>query len=114
MHPHVCVNTGAENILSDVSRSSGFIDGLLQNPRAQDHFSADIDVSRFCANGIAGQQDAFQDLVRIALHQLSVLERAGLALVGVTTEVSGTLVIFGEEAPLHPGREAGATASAEA
>src|SRR5437870_5319084 len=50
---------------------------------------------------------------RIALDDLAVLEGAGLALVGVDREVDGLLALLGEEAPLHPGREARAAPPAE-
>ena len=48
-----------------------------------------------------------------ALHDLAVLERAGLRLVGVDDEVVGSrhLLGLGQEAPLAPGGEEGATAA---
>src|SRR5512147_2058657 len=49
----------------------------------------------------------------IPLDELAVFERAWFALVCVTAEVAGALIIFGEESPLHAGREAGASAAPE-
>ena len=51
--------------------------------------------------------------MRVVLDELAVLEGARLALVGVDGEVDGLLALLGEEAPLHPGREARAAPPAE-
>src|SRR5438128_53594 len=48
--------------------------------------------------------------MRVAFHQLAVLERAGLALIGVADQVARARVVFRDEGPLHAGREAGAAA----
>src|SRR5437867_10117640 len=51
--------------------------------------------------------------MRVLLHQLAVLEGAGLALVGVAYEILGFRRLLGDEAPLHAGREARPAAAAQ-
>jgi len=66
------------------------------------------------ADGIGGDGDAFQHQVGIALHEIAVLEGAGLALVGVAEQVDGMAGYRMQEAPLAAGREAGAAPAAQA
>jgi hypothetical protein len=108
------VGAGAQHVFAEIAGLPRFVDGLLENPGAQHEFAADVNVGRLRADGVAGDRDAFQNLMRIALHELAVLEGARLAFVGVAAEVLGALVILGQEVPLHAGREARAAASAQA
>ena len=57
--------------------------------------------------------DRLDQPVRVALDDDPVLVGAGLALVGVHAQVARLRVVLGQEAPLHPGREAGAAAAAQ-
>ena len=65
------------------------------------------------AGGERGDRDPLDQLVRVALHQLAVLEGARLGLVGVAAEVLGHLAA-GQEGGLFAHREAGAAAPAQA
>src|SRR6185503_9835434 len=62
---------------------------------------------------VAGDEDALDELMRIALHEDSVLVRARLRLVAVDDEVAGEDTGRAEP-PLDAGREAGAAAAEEA
>ena len=65
--------------------------------------------------GVGGQRrdrDPLDQLVRVALHQLAVLEGARLGLVGVAAEVLRH-VAAGQEGGLFAHREAGAAAAAQ-
>jgi len=88
-------------------------DRLLQHPRAVRELATDVDVGDVAADRVRGDDDALEELVRVVLDELAVLEGARLALVGVDGEVDGLLALLGEEAPLHPGREARAAPPAE-
>ena len=45
--------------------------------------------------------EAFEQLVRILLHQNAIVERAGLALVRINGQVNRPLMVLRQEAPLH-------------
>src|SRR5205807_9302455 len=76
------------------------VDSLLHGATGPTILVADIDV-RFPSTGrIAGDNDPFQDLVRIFLHEDAVIESSRLALVGVDAEINWAGMIFGQEGPL--------------
>ena len=54
-----------------------FVDRLLQLAIAAAVLVPQIDVGGPSASRVAGDQDAFEQLVRILLHQDAVVERAG-------------------------------------
>src|SRR5207249_9546661 len=113
VHPHLEVEPGAEDALPEEAPRARLGDRLLQHARAVRELAADVDVGGVAADGVRGDDDALEQLMRIALDDLAVLEGAGLALVGVDREVDGLLALLGEEAPLHPGRKARAAPPAE-
>ena len=79
-----------------------------------DVLAAQVDVGRARADGVAGDDQPFDELMRVALDDLPVLEGAGLALVAVAGEVaSASGPRLRHEAPLHAGAEAGAAAAAQ-
>src|SRR5206468_7254883 len=57
------------------------------------------------ADGPRRDDHALDEAVRVALHEIAVLERAGLTLVGVDDEIAGGCRPLGNEAPLDAGRE---------
>ena len=69
---------------------------------------------RGCGTGRkAAEDDPFEHLVWIFLHQDPVIERARFAFVGVQAEVDRSRVVFGQERPLQARREPGAAAAAQ-
>ena len=74
---------------------------------------AQVDEGALGLDRPCGDQQALQEPVRIAFQIVPVLERAGLALVGVDAEVA-RLRLPADQAPLAPGREPGATEPAQA
>ena len=74
--------------------------------------AADIDVGDLRADGITPDRAAFEEQVRVALHQEMIFERPGLAFVGIAGDVA-RLDLPVDELPLHSGRKAGATAAAQ-
>src|SRR5262249_44395398 len=56
---------------------------------------------------------ALDQRMRVVAEDVAILERAGLALVGVADEVLVACVLLRHEAPLEPGREARAAPSAQ-
>src|SRR5687768_1144120 len=63
---------------------------------------------------VATQDQSFDDLMRVFLHQDAVVERSRLALVGVQAKVDRPRMIRRQERPLEPRRKASPAASAQA
>ena len=72
-----------------------------------------VDERQVGADRIAGDSDAFDQLVRQLLHDVAIFEGARLALIGIADQVVRPDVL-GDEAPLDAGGEAGAAAPAQA
>ena len=62
---------------------------------------------------MCGDRHTLEQHVRVVPHDVAVLERAGLALVGIADEILVALELLRHEAPLESGRETGAAASAQ-
>ncbi len=78
--------------------------------------AADVDEDVLRLDPVRGDEAALEEAERDAQHDLAVLERPGLRLVGVDDEVVRLLELLGlgHERPLAPGREEGAAAAAQA
>src|SRR5690606_22944057 len=63
---------------------------------------------------MGGDDHAFDELVRVVLDDVAVLERARLGLVGVAQHVARAPVWRRHERPLDPGRETGTSPPAKA
>ena len=74
---------------------------------------AQVDVDGLGLDRPGGDQHAFEELVRLALQVVAVLEGAGLALVAVDRH-QARAGLGAHEGPLAPGREAGAAEAAQA
>src|SRR5512133_2486621 len=114
MHPHVDRYAACQNVLADVAGPAGLGNRLLQNTGPEDKLASYVDVGGFRSDGIAGQDYPFEDLVRIALDQLTVFKRTWLAFVGVTAQVARPLMVFGQKSPFDPRGEPGAASAAQA
>ena len=88
-------------------------DGTLENLRAFDRLPANVDVSEFHVIRPAGDDHAFEELVRVLVDDLTVLERARLGLVRVANQVNRLAALSVHERPLQTAREPGAAATAQ-
>ena len=90
------------------------LDRLLQNLRAEDELAADIDVGKMHVVRVAGDDHALEQLVRVLIDDLPILERAGFGFVRVADEVDRLGVLLGiDEAPLHAAGKSRAAAPAQ-
>ena len=78
---------------------------LLEHVLHVKELAADVDVGDLRADRVARNQAALEEQMRVALHQQVILERAGLALVGVADDVFRLRRVLDDELPLHAGRE---------
>src|SRR6185369_9044790 len=74
---------GAENFRPAEIRRASFRDRLLQDSRAMRHLAADVDVGLLYVIRPAGDHDPLDQLMRVLVNDVAVLERAGLRLVRV-------------------------------
>jgi len=113
MHRQVDGDARAPDVLSEQPLFVGLLDGPADGPDVLHELAADVDVALLRADGVAGKDHPLDDLVRVDEHQLVVLERARLGLVGVADEVARLRGVFRHEAPLHAGGEPGAAPAAQ-
>src|SRR5439155_4132567 len=91
-----------------------FPDRLLQHLRLSVIFAADVDVGDVALRGDGADGDAFQQLVRVVIDQITVLERPRFRLIRIHREIVRPLFFLGDEGPLLPRREPRPAAPAQA
>ena len=97
----------AENVLAEQIVRVSFVDGFLHDPKTAAVFVTEVDVRRAGPGRVASKDDAFQELVRIFLHEDAVVECSWLALVAVDAEKDLARMVLGQERPFEAAREAG-------
>src|SRR5262245_4233087 len=103
----------AEDVPSEQVGGVALVDGPLQDAIAAAILVAQVEVGGAGAGGVAGEDDAFEDLMRVLLHEDAVVEGARLALVGVDAQVDRSVVVLGQEGPFDATREARPAAAAQ-
>src|SRR5205823_129375 len=91
-----------------------FLDRALEHLGLAMVFTSYIDVSDVALRRDRADGDAFEQLVRVVIDEIPVLERPGLGLIGVDGEVVRALLLFGDERPFLTGRETRPAAPAQA
>src|SRR5262249_61142382 len=89
------------------------VHGALHDPIAITVLLSQVAISGVGPGRVARQNDAFEHLMRVLLHQDAVVKDARLALLRVDTEIDRPRVVFGKEGPLESARKAGATTAAQ-
>ncbi len=112
MQRHLQIEARAEDVPAQVTGFVRFGDGLLDPPRRLGVLAPDVDEGVIGTQAVGGEHDALDQLMRVALEELPVLEGAGLGLVGVDHQVAG--IDGREEPPLDPRREVGPAPPADA
>ena len=103
-----------QNIVAQEAVVLPLLNGHFQALDCQRVFGADVDEAALRTDGVAGNGHCLNYGVGIALEYAAVHVRSGVALIGVADNVLHVVFNVLGELPLHPGREAGATATAEA
>ena len=96
------------------SSRARFLERLLQNLRAFGELPADVNVREVRTHREAGDHHPLDQLMRILVNDVAILERAGLRFVRVADEISRLRSAGLDEAPLHAARKTRAAASAQA
>ena len=105
MHVDLAVEAGAEDVLAEEAFIMRLCDGLFQNLRREGEFFAHVDVGKLGTHSEAGNRHAFDQLMRILMHDVPVLEGAGFGFVRVADQIDWLGIRGRNEAPLYTGRE---------
>jgi hypothetical protein len=100
----------AEDVFADVTGGVCVVEGRGNALLRNGHLAADVQEALRQTGGVARNQTAFDQLVRIAFHQEAVLIGARLRFVTVDNEVARPHAL-GREAPFDARRETSATAT---
>ncbi len=114
MQDDVEVEAGAMNVPAEDPGSVAFANGSIQNAVAGAVLVSKIKIGAIGPNGVAGENDALDQLMRVLFHQVAVVEGAGFAFISVDGKVDRSWVILWKERPFKPGGKSGATSTAEA
>ena len=106
--------SAAEDILAEVALGTRLGKGGVDDLRAFGEFAADINVGEVHVVRPAGNDHAFDELVRILVNDLLVLERARFGFVRVANEINRLGIRMAYEAPFEPAGKASTAASAQA
>ena len=114
MHVDFARVAGAEDVRADQPLRPRLGNGRLEEARALGKLATDVDVGLLHLVRPAGDHDPLDELVRILVDDVAVLERAGFGLVGVGDQVNGLAAPAVEQTPLDAAGEAGAAPAAQA
>ena len=113
MHVHLQIVAGAENVFAEEIFRAGFLERLIQNLRAFGHFAANINVSQLHVIREAGDDHALDELMRILVDDLAILEGAGLGFVRVADQINRLAAATIHETPLETAGETGTATTAQ-
>ena len=111
VHENVATVVRPENLRPDEICRARLGDGVFQDPRAVGHLAADIDVRLLHVVRPGGDHDPLDQLVRVLVNDVAVLERARLGFVRVDDKVDWLAALAVDEPPLHAARETRAAAT---
>ena len=94
--------SAAEDVLAEVALGTRLGEGVVDDLRAFGEFAADINVGEVHVVRPAGNDHAFDELVRVLVNDLLVLERARFGFVRVANEINRLGIRMADEAPLEP------------
>ncbi len=103
-----------QDILAQEISGSGFIQSPVQNFSAFVEFTPDVDVGQVNIVGEAGNDHSLDELMRVFVDDLSILEGAGLRLIAVANQVDRLTGGAVHKGPFEAGREACTAAAAKA
>src|SRR5690554_2118171 len=113
VHVKIEVETLTHDVFAEVALGVGLFNGAFEPADRALQFAPHKDVAVADAQR-PGRDDAALDMrMRIELHQVAILKRTRLALIGVDHQVLGQIALFGKKAPLDAAGEARAATTAQ-
>ena len=113
MDVDVEIEARAEDVFAEEALCFCLLDRFPNNLRSLRKFAADVDIGEVNVCGDGSDGEALEELVRILVEDVAILERARLRLITIDNDIVGFAIVVLDEAPLRSGREAGAAASAK-
>ncbi len=113
VHDQIKIEPRAEDIVAEVVVRIRFVESGLDDVEDVAILASDVDEAFRRANRASRNDDAFDHLVRVHLHQRTVLAGAGLGFIGIADDVFRLRRILGDERPLHARGKARAAAPAQ-
>ena len=114
MDVNLQVVTAAQDVFAEKILRAGLLQRPVQELCAIGHFTADVDVGQMHVVRETGDDHAFDELVRVLVDDLAVLECARLGFVGVANQVNRLAALAVHKRPLQPARKTRAAAPAQA
>src|SRR5215471_17257194 len=108
------IEVRTKDLLTQESSSSGFLERFIQNSIPERKFAANVDEGKMAIHGVCGDDDAFDQLVRITFHDDAILAGSRLAFVCVAAQINRFAGILRYKTPFHARRETGAAPAAKA
>ena len=113
MDVNLHVEAGAENIFPEKIFRARFFDGAFEDFRAFGKFAADVDVGGVHVEREAGDEHPLEQLMRILVNDVAILERARLGFVRIADQVDRFFLVRLDEAPFHAAGKTRAAAAAQ-
>src|SRR5215467_10404640 len=107
------IEVRTKDLLTEESSSSGFLERFIQNSIPKREFAANVDEGEMAIHGVCGDDDAFDQLVRIAFHDDAILAGSRLAFVRVAAQINRLAGVLRYKTPFHARRETRAAAAAK-
>ena len=103
----------AADIFPDEAGGAGLSNGFFEDACAMGHLAPDVDVSLLHIVRETRDHRALDQLMRVLMHDVTILECARLGFVGVDNQVNGFAALAVDETPLYTARKTGAAATTE-
>ena len=113
MNVNIDIEPAAEDILAEKLVLARFVDRPFEDFRAFGKFASYIYVRCPRVQGETRDRDPLQELMRIVVDDVAVLERARLRFVRVANQIDRFFFVGLDETPFHAAGKSGATAAAQ-
>ena len=114
VHRNIEVETAIENVLAKQAILIRIGNRLDPTFDAQEKLAPDVNERALRLHGVGGNDDPFDDLMRIALDDGAILEGAWLSFVGIDRQITDDVSPRGHKTPFQPGGKTGAAAPTQA
>ena len=114
MQHNIQIEACALDVLAQQTCCVTFLDRGIQSSIAAAILIAKVEIGVVGFDRMAGNHDAFDQLMRILFHQDSIVEGSRFAFIGVDAQINRTWMILGQEGPFQAARKTRAAAPTQA
>src|SRR5581483_4992897 len=107
---HLEVVPAAEDVPAEEAPVVRLGHDAFEDPPRPEELPPAVDERRVALDGVRGDDRPLEELMRVPLHELAVVEGPRLGFVDVHDEIRGLAGVLRDERPLDAGREAGTPA----